>query len=1310
MCRTRGARRVLARRSHSSGALPSPRRLCLGVLLAACLGAAAQAGADVMFSGSSSGEKPQSKIFECDGSWWCVLDGPQGVAIYEKVGATWQIGAFADAILTPSGNADVKWTGTNLFVLVYSSSPKLYKYTYDGGLRVFALLSGFPVSLPNPSGSETMVLEQDTTGRLWTTAEGGGSINVYYSTSSDHRTWSSTPVVLQSGVGSDDISSIIAFGGKVGVFWSDQNRDQFGFRVHADTAAPTQWQALEIANAGPGYADDHINLAYDASGRVFAVTKDDMDRMSVHRRSTDGTWTTRRDITGVNGTRGIIMLSEADRRLYVLFTRWGVSPQTVQYVTADMDALSFQGPTTFITASSNLNNVTGTKGILPKGNLIGIASASSYHYNAFGSLQTTAPAPQNLVATLQRNPTRVLLGWDAPASGSPTGYNVYRQVDGGAFTRLNSTPTTARTFTDNAPPSAYVCYHVRAIAGTESAPSNTDCADARSLPPPGAPLNLTATLGASSSTVALSWGAPLTGGAVAGYHVFRSANGGSMQRVTTALVTGRSYTDSNPGLGQICYQVTAENIEQLAGPASNLACASIQAALGAPTRVTAIRDEISNGGGAGAAAYRMDEGSGGIATDATGSGHTAQLGSTPGADANDPTWVTGASGNALSFDGADYLRVTSTPALEFAGSFTLEAWVRRAIAGSTDCIVAKGGSDVRNYWMMLESDGTVDFRWETAGGANHGTRSTAIVEVGAWHHVACVYDMVAGQNRIYIDGKLVRASTDSGTPITNADPVYIGTRASGTSLASHFSGAIDLVRLSAGARYTSDFAPALAFGTQPIVRVSWDPPAQGSAAGYRVYRSIAGQLPTPLVTTPLVATSYIDLAPTDSACYRVSAIDALGQESAMSDAACPGVAPPGTIPIGPPTNVNATATLVGGGSVGGAAWYAMDEGAGASTADGTGAGQVAQLGSAVGTDSNDPAWIAGITGSGLDFDGSDYLRVQSTAALKLTGSFTLEAWVYRDLDGTTDCIVNKGDSDRRNYRMMVDTGGNIDFLWETSSGSNHGTSSTAKVSLNTWHHVACVYDQTAGQDRIYIDGVLVHSASDSGTPVTSDDPVYIGTRMSSGSLTSYFSGRLDLVRISPAAIYTANFTPPTQFGTTAPQPAVRVSWNAPANGGAVGYHVYRADNGAFTRINTAPLQETSYVDTAPAGTGCYRVTAVDAGSVESAAADACLGTAKMAAAQAAAPIVARFTVHPNPFNPSTRIAFDLPSQRDVVVELFDVRGRRIATLLRGQCEAGRHSVAWDGRDDHHAEVGSGTYFVRLNAGAFQAAQKLIVLK
>jgi hypothetical protein len=64
----------------------------------------------------------------------------------------------------------------------------------------------------------------------------------------------------------------------------------------------------------------------------------------------------------------------------------------------------------------------------------------------------------------------------------------------------------------------------------------------------------------------------------------------------------------------------------------------------------------------------------------------------------------------------------------------------------------------------------------------------------------------------------------------------------------------------------------------------------------------------------------------------------------------------------------------------------------------------------------------------------------------------------------------------------------------------------------------------------------------------------------------------------------------------------------------------------------------------------------------------------------------------------------------VVLELFDVRGRRVATLLREPRQPGHHSVSWSGRDDHGLEVGSGTYFVRLAAGDFQATQKLVVLK
>src|SRR2546426_6625740 len=103
-----------------------------------------------------TGEKPQSKLWYHDGFYWCIVQGPNGVAFYQLVNGTWQRGAFANAVLQPSGNADVKWNGTNLFVCVFSpGGPNLFKYTYAPATRAWELVTGFPVALPNPGSSGT---------------------------------------------------------------------------------------------------------------------------------------------------------------------------------------------------------------------------------------------------------------------------------------------------------------------------------------------------------------------------------------------------------------------------------------------------------------------------------------------------------------------------------------------------------------------------------------------------------------------------------------------------------------------------------------------------------------------------------------------------------------------------------------------------------------------------------------------------------------------------------------------------------------------------------------------------------------------------------------------------------------------------------------------------------------------------------------------------------------------------------------------------------------------------------------------------
>jgi len=84
---------------------------------------------------------------------------------------------------------------------------------------------------------------------------------------------------------------------------------------------------------------------------------------------------------------------------------------------------------------------------------------------------------------------------------------------------------------------------------------------------------------------------------------------------------------------------------------------------------------------------------------------------------------------------------------------------------------------------------------------------------------------------------------------------------------------------------------------------------------------------------------------------------------------------------------------------------------------------------------------------------------------------------------------------------------------------------------------------------------------------------------------------------------------------------------------------------------------------------------------------------------------------PNPFNPKTTIMFDLPKRSSVSLEVFDVAGRLVRRLVKKETlPRGRHSVDWNGRDDRNAQVGSGVYFLRIQAGEFKSTGRVVLLK
>lgn len=84
--------------------------------------------------------------------------------------------------------------------------------------------------------------------------------------------------------------------------------------------------------------------------------------------------------------------------------------------------------------------------------------------------------------------------------------------------------------------------------------------------------------------------------------------------------------------------------------------------------------------------------------------------------------------------------------------------------------------------------------------------------------------------------------------------------------------------------------------------------------------------------------------------------------------------------------------------------------------------------------------------------------------------------------------------------------------------------------------------------------------------------------------------------------------------------------------------------------------------------------------------------------------------YPNPFNPQTTISFNLEKSADIRLEVFDILGRKQATLYDGYLGAGEHSFTWRGVDAYGRAAASGIYFYRLSSSEYSLTRKMTLLK
>jgi flagellar hook assembly protein FlgD len=80
---------------------------------------------------------------------------------------------------------------------------------------------------------------------------------------------------------------------------------------------------------------------------------------------------------------------------------------------------------------------------------------------------------------------------------------------------------------------------------------------------------------------------------------------------------------------------------------------------------------------------------------------------------------------------------------------------------------------------------------------------------------------------------------------------------------------------------------------------------------------------------------------------------------------------------------------------------------------------------------------------------------------------------------------------------------------------------------------------------------------------------------------------------------------------------------------------------------------------------------------------------------------------PNPFRDETNITFELSRKENVLLEVYDLQGRKVANLLNKALPAGKHSVKWNGSSNTGINVAKGTYFLKLKAGNISETRKVV---
>ncbi|MFC5270244.1 LamG-like jellyroll fold domain-containing protein [Adhaeribacter terreus] len=315
-------------------------------------------------------EKPQAKAWMHDGKHFSVLSTSSGMHVFRLDNdSTWT----NVLTLTSSSHyfADCKVAGNVVHILLFDNNKtELVSIEYVASNSTYKRWTTrtSSVGVSTDSDAETATLDIDATGRMWMAYDTDTTVSVRWS-DSPYSNWSN-PVIVASGINPDDIGAVIAFPmfNKIGVFWSNQNTQRWGFKMHADSDPDSVWSADEnpasqsALNVGHGFSDDHMNFKVGSNGTLYCAVKTSYDtpgytKISLLVRRPNGTWDNIYKVSEL-GTRGIVLVNELKGKIRVIYTE-DENGGKIFYRESSLSSISFGPQQTLI--SGTYNNPTSIK-------------------------------------------------------------------------------------------------------------------------------------------------------------------------------------------------------------------------------------------------------------------------------------------------------------------------------------------------------------------------------------------------------------------------------------------------------------------------------------------------------------------------------------------------------------------------------------------------------------------------------------------------------------------------------------------------------------------------------------------------------------------------------------------------------------------------------------------------------------------------------------------------------------------------------------------------------------------------------------